>query len=100
MSMPRLTAAVALAALATTLPAAATTSYHLVDLGNQSRGMYINHEGAVAGSKLSRAALYTHGTWRKKQPDLYSIANAIDEKPHGGRIGSALCGSRRHLERR
>jgi hypothetical protein len=71
-------AAFSLAASLGPLPAAATT-YHLVDLGSESRGEDLNNKGEVAGQFSERAAWFMHGAWRVKKGKTGSIALGIDD---------------------
>jgi len=80
--------ALALAAIVAAVPAAAATSYHLVDLGPSSQALDINRKGEIAGSSPDGpAGLWTHGEWRvKNDTKKGSLALAIDDK--GDMVGN------------
>ena len=81
MSTSFLVGAVALASALAGLPAAATTTYRLVDLGPYSEALDINHKGQIAGgAPEGGAGLYSHGEWRTKNiRRRSSIAIKIDD---------------------
>jgi len=86
MRLPLPLGAIALAALATTQNAAATTRYHLVDLGPFSYSSDINNQGEIAGDVADAArgspdaALYSGGAWRTRSDGRAdSWADAIDD---------------------
>jgi hypothetical protein len=72
--------AIALAALAVALPAAATSSYHLVDLGVESWPGDINRKGEISGLVNYTTALYTDDAWHVKNDRHHDSAPyAIDD---------------------
>jgi uncharacterized membrane protein len=79
MKTTRLQSALALACAIAASPAGATT-YHLVDLGENSVAYAINRKGEIAGeSPAGHAAFYTDGAWREKRDRQHaSRAFAID----------------------
>jgi hypothetical protein len=85
MKTSHLAGTLALAAIVAALPAAATTRYHLVDLGPASGSTDINGRSEVSGGVGKSAALFRRGTWYEKNDSHDSVALGLDER--GNMVG-------------